>query len=164
MKQATIYTILTFSTVALCLDRLTKILVRQKLLAQPGVFIFKSDFLTLRFIFSLNENLSFSIYLPKILIYILTLTILIALSWLLKNQIKKNALATSIFLTLIIASAAGNLYDRIVYGGVIDFISLKIFHFQWAIFNLADIFITFGVIGLLILELRKSNQSSAISH
>jgi signal peptidase II len=94
----------------------------------------------------------------------LTLTILIALSWLLKNQIKKNALATSIFLTLIIASAAGNLYDRIVYGGVIDFISLKIFHFQWAIFNLADIFITFGVIGLLILELRKSNQSSAISH
>ena len=50
---------------------------------------------------------------------------------------------------LIIGGAVGNLIDRALYGAVVDFVSLHAGGYYWYIFNLADVWITFGVIALL---------------
>ena len=64
-------------------------------------------------------------------------------------------------LILILGGATGNLFDRIYYSAVPDFIDLHIKGFHWFIFNVADIFITIGVICLILDELffyKKSNE------
>ena len=63
-------------------------------------------------------------------------------------------------LALIIGGALGNLVDRIYYHAVPDFIDLHIEKYHWFIFNVADIFITIGIIGLLIVEITKKEKIS----
>ena len=58
-----------------------------------------------------------------------------------------------LLLLIIIGGALGNLYDRIRYNGVLDFIDFHVGNFHWFIFNVSDIFITVGVIGMILLEL-----------
>ena len=55
-------------------------------------------------------------------------------------------------LLLIFGGAIGNLYDRIFYKAVPDFIDFHIGNFHWFIFNVADIFITLGVIFMISFE------------
>lgn len=56
-------------------------------------------------------------------------------------------------LVLIVSGATGNFYDRIVYSAVPDFIDLHVGDYHWFIFNVADIFITIGVIIIIFLEI-----------
>jgi len=63
-------------------------------------------------------------------------------------------------LALIIGGSLGNLFDRIYYHAVPDFIDLHIANYHWFIFNVADIFITLGIIVLLIIELTKKEKVS----
>jgi signal peptidase II len=56
---------------------------------------------------------------------------------------------TAVAIGLIIGGAVGNAIDRIAYGAVADFYSLHAFGFQWYVFNIADVAIVAGVIGLL---------------
>ena len=55
-----------------------------------------------------------------------------------------------IIFTIIIGGALGNFYDRIYYKAVPDFIDLHYNNFHWFTFNVADIFITIGIIFFLI--------------
>ncbi len=57
------------------------------------------------------------------------------------------------FFLLILGGSLGNLFDRLYYGSVPDFIDFHIGNFHWFIFNIADIFITVGVICLILAEL-----------
>ena len=57
-------------------------------------------------------------------------------------------------------ASLGNLLDRIYYHAVPDFIDLHIANYHWFIFNVADIFITLGIIGLLIVEITKKEKIS----
>jgi len=66
----------------------------------------------------------------------------------------------SYLLALIIGGSLGNLFDRIYYQAVPDFIDLHIANYHWFIFNVADIFITLGIIGLLFIELTKKDKVS----
>ena len=59
---------------------------------------------------------------------------------------------------MILGGALGNLYDRIRYNGVLDFIDFHVGNFHWFIFNVSDIFITIGVIGMIILELNTNKK------
>ena len=52
----------------------------------------------------------------------------------------------------------GNLFDRIYYYAVPDFIDLHLGNYHWFIFNVADIFITVGIIGLILVELLKKEK------
>jgi len=63
-------------------------------------------------------------------------------------------------IALIIGGALGNLLDRIYYHAVPDFIDLHLSNHHWFIFNIADIFITLGIIGLLFVELTKKEKIS----
>ena len=56
-------------------------------------------------------------------------------------------------IALIIGGSLGNLFDRIYYYAVPDFIDLHFGNFHWFVFNVADIFITVGIIGLVYVEL-----------
>jgi len=66
----------------------------------------------------------------------------------------------SYLLALIIGGSLGNLFDRIYYHAVPDFIDLHLGNYHWFIFNVADIFITLGIIGLLIVEIKKKEKIS----
>ena len=54
---------------------------------------------------------------------------------------------------MILGGALGNIYDRIFYKAVPDFIDFHVGNFHWFIFNIADIFITIGVVLLILIEL-----------
>ena len=60
--------------------------------------------------------------------------------------------------SLIIGGSLGNIFDRLYYSSVVDFIDFHINNFHWFIFNVADIFITMGVIILITFEIFKKNE------
>ena len=57
------------------------------------------------------------------------------------------------FLLFILGGASGNLFDRIYYSAVPDFIDFHFNNIHWFIFNVADIFISFGIICLIFVEI-----------
>ena len=61
-------------------------------------------------------------------------------------------------LALIIGGSLGNLFDRIYYYAVPDFIDLHFGNFHWFVFNIADISISLGIIGLIVIELLKKKN------
>ena len=63
-------------------------------------------------------------------------------------------------LMMILGGAIGNVYDRIFYGAVPDFIDFHIGNYHWFIFNVADIFITLGVIFMIIIEITGNNKNN----
>jgi len=61
---------------------------------------------------------------------------------------------------MIFGGAIGNLYDRIFFKAVPDFIDFHIGTFHWFVFNIADIFITIGIIFMILLELIGNNRKN----
>ena len=143
------------------LDRISKIYViflDKKFL---GSEIFYSKFLNIQLFW--NEGIAFGLFSLKqgklynfLTIIIMILIILILYLAFKSNGIKKYSLL------LIFGGAIGNLYDRIFYNAVPDFIDLHIGNFHWFIFNVADIFITIGVIFMILLEFTATNNKLKI--
>ena len=113
--------------------------------------IFSSKFLNVYLIW--NEGIAFGLFSfdEKNLYNYLTILILIIVVfivfWIIKSKgIQKYALS------MISGGALGNLFDRIFYQAVPDFIDLHINNFHWFIFNIADIFITIGVFLMILSE------------
>ena len=61
---------------------------------------------------------------------------------------------------MIAGGAMGNLYDRLIFRAVPDFIDLHYENFHWFTFNIADIFITIGIVLLIVKELTLSNEKN----
>ena len=143
------------------LDRISKIYViflDKKFL---GSEIFSSKFLNIQLFW--NEGIAFGLFSLKqgkfynfLTIIIMILIILILYLAFKSNGIKKYSLL------LIFGGAIGNLYDRIFYNAVPDFIDLHIGNFHWFIFNVADIFITIGVIFMILVEFTATNNKLKI--
>jgi len=102
-----------------------------------------------------NTGVAFGMFKGYNLFFILFNTSLLVFLLYLRRKIKNNFSFYSIH--LIIGGALGNIFDRIRYGYVIDFIDLKYFP---AVFNMADFFITCGAVMLFLVNLReeKCNQ------
>lgn len=130
-------------------DRLTKWLAAR--IPEGGVFLFSEKFAGLRLY--QNFNLIFNIGLPPVLMYGLIAVILAVLFWFLIKSYSESNFFFIFFLSLIIIGAVSNLFDRIYFGSVIDFISF----FDYSIFNLSDVYIVSGVGLILIWELRTKN-------
>lgn len=107
-----------------------------------------------------NEGAAFSILQGKrIYFIIITFVVIIGLViYLLKENAKG---IEKICLILIMAGAIGNLIDRIIHGYVIDFLDFNIFGYDFPIFNVADSYITIGVILFILNELMKGNKKDA---
>ena len=67
--------------------------------------------------------------------------------------LRKSKGLYSYLIAMIIGGSLGNLFDRLYYYAVPDFIDLHFGNYHWFVFNVADIFITFGIIGLLFIEI-----------
>ena len=63
-------------------------------------------------------------------------------------------------LILVLGGALGNLFDRMYYSAVPDFIDFHINGFHWFVFNVADIFITLGIICLIFHEIFVNNKKN----
>ena len=61
---------------------------------------------------------------------------------------------------MILGGALGNVFDRIFYKAVPDFIDFHVGDFHWFIFNIADVFISFGVFFMILLEIIGNNKST----
>lgn len=145
MKKKYIFILIFILIIA---DQLTKILVSK--LNSPLVII--NNFLKFEYIE--NTGAAFGILSGNIfLIVIITLALLGYLVY--DMRTKLNSKLDLISYVLIISGSIGNLIDRICYKYVRDFISFKIFGLQMAIFNLADIFITFGIILYIFILVRN---------
>ena len=64
-------------------------------------------------------------------------------------------------ISIVLGGSLGNLFDRIYYYAVPDFIDIHLGNFHWFIFNVADICITVGIIGLIYIELTKKKEHYA---
>ena len=65
-----------------------------------------------------------------------------------------------IFFSMILGGSLGNLFDRVYYSAVPDFIDLNYNGYHWFVFNVADIFITLGIMCLIIVEFILNNKKS----
>ena len=63
-------------------------------------------------------------------------------------------------IAIVVGGSLGNLFDRVYYYAVPDFIDLHLGNYHWFIFNVADIFISVGIIGLIVVELIKKEKIS----
>ena len=86
--------------------------------------------------------------------HILTAIIVIINIGIIYFLIKLKGVYSYLF-AMVLGGSLGNLYDRIIFYAVPDFIDIHIGDFHWFTFNVADIFITVGIISLLIFELKK---------
>ena len=135
------------------LDRFSKayvISINEKSLSTD---LFVSKYLNINLIY--NEGIAFGLlsfeenHIYQILTTIIFIIIIILFFMIFSVKTKKYE---KIGLILIVGGALGNFYDRIIYNAVPDFIDLHIGNFHWFIFNIADIFITIGVLWLIFLE------------
>ena len=133
------------------LDRISKIYFINLDKKFLGSEIFSSKFLNVNLIW--NKGIAFGLfsfdetYFYNTLTWIILVIILIILFMLKKSEgIKKYSLL------MISGGALGNFFDRLYYKAVPDFLDLHIGNFHWFIFNVSDIFITCGIMIMIILE------------
>ena len=140
-------------------DRITKIYLIN--LQSIGTDIDFYIFPFLNFYLIWNTGIGFGLAAMETNIYyhILTLIIGIVNIGLIFLLIKSKDVHAYL-IALIIGGSLGNLFDRIYYYAVPDFIDLHLDNYHWFIFNIADIFITVGIIGLILVELLKKEKVS----
>ena len=134
------------------LDRLSKIYVIYLDKKFLGSEIFSSKFLNIGLIW--NEGIAFGIlsFNERIFYNILTLIILVIILIIFLMLLKSDGIK-KYSLLMILGGALGNVFDRIFAQAVPDFIDFHVGNFHWFIFNVADIFITIGVIFMILIEL-----------
>ena len=139
-------------SVIFLVDRISKIYILKIAEFENTVDIYLTPYLNLYLIWNkgiafglltFDENIVYNI----ISLIIATVTIVILVLIIRSNGVKMYALIS------VLGGALGNLFDRIYYSAVPDFIDFHIGENHWFVFNVADIFITFGVIFLILIEL-----------
>jgi len=144
-----IFVIVTF---LFLIDRISKILIIKKSQEILGGNIFSSRFINFELIW--NKGIAFGLFsLDGGVFYQLISLLIIFIVMILIYFITKSKGFEKFGFILILGGALGNLFDRIFYKAVPDFIDLHINNFHWFIFNIADIFITIGVICLILVEI-----------
>ena len=140
-------------------DRLTKIYLINLQEAGTNVDFYINPFLNFYLIWNTGIGFGIASSEANIFYHVLTGIIVIVNIVLLFLHIKSKGAYTFLF-PIIIGGSLGNLYDRINFYAVPDFIDLHIGNFHWFIFNVADIFVTAGIIGFIFIELFKKEKIS----
>ena len=142
-------------------DRICKIYVIYLDKKFYGSEIFSSKFLNIFLIW--NEGVAFGLFSfdEKFYYNFLTIIILVIILIIFRMIIKSNGLKKYTLL-MILGGALGNVFDRLYYKAVPDFIDFHVGNFHWFIFNVADIFITTGVILMILIEIIDTNRNKKI--
>ena len=138
----------------LIIDIVSKVIVSRYILLDESIKLI-NNFLYITYV--RNTGAAWSMFSSRsVLVLIISSFIILGIILhVYKNKPKKRM--EKIAYSLIIGGALGNLINRITYGYVIDFIDIKIFKYDYPIFNLADSFIVIGVILLVIYTWRCEN-------
>ena len=140
------------------IDRISKLLVINSPTAYEDYGLIITSFLNFNLIW--NEGIAFGLFsfdnkLFYNLLTILIVSITIVIIWL---MFKSRGFEKLSFL-MIIGGSFGNIFDRIYYSAVPDFIDLHFNNYHWFIFNVADIFITLGIMILISKEIFGSKKN-----
>ena len=134
------------------IDRISKLYVIHKNKFNLNSEIYSSKFLNIHLIwnegiafglFSFNENYLYNFLTFLIFIVIIFIIFMIGKS----DPVRKYALL------FVLGGALGNFFDRLIYKAVPDFIDFHVGNFHWFIFNVSDIFITVGIILMILIEI-----------
>ncbi len=139
------------------IDRISKIYVINIDKELIGSEIFSSKYLNINLIW--NEGIAFGLlsFDQERLYNLLTIFIILIIFFILMMILKSSGLS-KLALIMILGGAIGNVFDRMLYKAVPDFIDFHVGNFHWFIFNVADIFITLGVFFMIIIELSKNKE------
>ena len=140
-------------------DQISKLIVTKNFSVNESLVLINNF---LKFTYIRNTGISFGILSDQT--YIIIIITLFVITYIIKELISKKSNNLFILSSILILSGAfGNLIDRVFRGYVIDFISFTLLKREMAIFNIADMFITFGVIiyiYILLMEGKNERVSS----
>ena len=134
------------------IDRITKIYILNIAEDSGSVDIYVNSFLNLFLVW--NTGIGFGLFsFEESTVYNFITLIIVIINLIIIYLIYKSKDIIGYFLLIILGGSLGNLFDRINYSAVPDFIDFNFKGYHWFIFNVADIFITFGIICLIFAEL-----------
>ena len=140
-------------------DRLTKLYLINLQASGTDIDFYIFPFLNFYLIWNTGIGFGLASMETNIYYHILTTIIVFVNLGLIYFLLKSKGIYVYLLAT-IIGGSLGNLFDRIYYYAVPDFIDLHLGKYHWFVFNVADIFITVGIIGLLFVELLKKEKIS----
>ncbi len=148
--------LLSASIIILCffVDRISKIKIIEFQEYNSSHYV--NDFINFDLVW--NTGIGFGLFssLSGLIYNILTIIIGFVIIFLI-YLITKSKFLEKVFISLILGGALGNFYDRIFYYAVPDFIDIHYNNFHWFTFNIADIFITLGIIILIFKDIFRKN-------
>src|SRR5580704_11270843 len=155
--------LLLITAVVVLLDRLSKMWIDkhvgrgQVITVIPGFFSISHVFNTGAAFSLFAESLSPTVVRNCLIAFsVVAVIVVLGMIW----RMGKGASSTGIALALILGGAIGNLYDRVRFSYVVDFLYVKIIHYHWPDFNLADSAIVIGAC-LLLLEIFRQQPDEA---
>ena len=138
-------------------DRLTKINILKISESENTVDIYLTSYLNFYLIW--NKGIAFGLFsFNESFIYNAITLIIVAITITILLMITKSEGFKRYSLLFVFGGSLGNIYDRIYYSAVPDFIDFHINNFHWFVFNVADIFITIGIICLILSEIFINNK------
>ncbi len=142
------------------IDRITKIYIINLAAGAEILDIYLNQFINIFLIW--NKGIGFGLLsFNNTNFYNFITIIIILINFLILYFVFKSQVPQSWFFLVTLGGSLGNLYDRIYYSAVPDFIDLNYNGYHWFIFNVADIFITIGIICLIcseVLQYKKNNE------
>ena len=147
-------------TLIFILDRISKIYVINLDKVNYSSELYQSKYLNITLVW--NEGIAFGLLsfnqnnLYNLLSFLIAIIIFVIFFMIIRNNNNNKKYP----LLMIFAGALGNLYDRIIYKAVPDFIDFHVGEFHWFIFNVSDIFISLGVFFMILIELIDNNKKN----
>ena len=134
------------------IDRVSKIYILNFAEVNGVVNIYVNQFINLILVWNTGIGFGLLSFDGSIFYHTISFLILMIIIYLIYLMVMSDNLGKIIF-SIIIGGASGNLYDRLTYFAVPDFIDFHINNLHWFTFNLADIFISIGIFAMIIREL-----------
>ena len=140
------------------LDRISKIYILNIAENQGIVEIIINPFLNIILVW--NSGIGFGLFqIEQTFVYNLITVMILLINLLIIYLLVYAKDIQKIFFAMILGGSLGNFFDRIYYSAVPDFIDLNYNGYHWFVFNVADIFITIGILGLIFIELFRKNKN-----
>ncbi len=134
------------------LDRVSKLYILNIFEKENVVDIYVNNFLNIILVWNSGIGFGLLSFDSSVIYNFVTMLIVLINIVILYLALKSNNLRSYLFI-IILGGSLGNLFDRIYYSAVPDFIDLNYNNFHWFVFNVADIFITVGIMCLILVEL-----------
>ena len=150
--------VLFVSAILVLADQISKTIVVKTMSLYESIPVIQNFF---HFTYITNDGMAFGINFPFGYYIFTSLSVLLTLFlfWYLWS-VRTHSIVIRLGISFIIAGAIGNLIDRIFLGAVIDFLDFMIGNFHWYVFNLADSYVTVGMVLVDSIILEKKRESA----